>query len=376
MVTQTPWDPRLGVGRELIEYERLFRREGHAVSHYSHEDAFPRPPRFRRFSSMIGPHFGKRAISHVRQRVQDYDVIEAVQGALPASKRELGFDGLLVTRSCGLQQHYQDFIDSMHAHWPETRGRLATRPLRARRRRLEVMHNLMTLQCADLINVLNDAEVRTCEAMGFGGKTVKLPHGLEQERFELFAAARRSAPQAPPVIVTVGAWSARKGAKDLRRILTRVREEVPARFLAIGAGVSTEVLRADVGGPADAIESFEPDELPALLAQATVGVFPSYVEGFPISLLEMLAAGLPVVGYDISGVRAMLGQVDEALIVPVGDAEACGERLAGVLRAPSEHREQLSATAARIARTFKQEEIARATLARYSEALERLRDDG
>ena len=72
-----------------------------------------------------------------------------------------------------------------------------------------------------------------------------------------------------------------------------------------------------------------------------MGLFPSYFEGFPFGVLEMLAAGLPVAAYDAPGAPMM---VPAEWLAPRGDAHALAARLAWMLRDANQLRAlQLSA---------------------------------
>jgi len=70
------------------------------------------------------------------------------------------------------------------------------------------------------------------------------------------------------------------------------------------------------------------EDVAGLLGASDVGVLNSPAEGCPNALLESMAAGLPVAGTDIPGIREVLGPVEEPFLVPAGDAEALGGVLA------------------------------------------------
>jgi glycosyltransferase involved in cell wall biosynthesis len=59
-----------------------------------------------------------------------------------------------------------------------------------------------------------------------------------------------------------------------------------------------------------------------ILACGDVFVFPSLEEGFPNSILEAMASGLPVVAYDIPIIREILEDHVTGILVPKGDTEA------------------------------------------------------
>ena len=90
------------------------------------------------------------------------------------------------------------------------------------------------------------------------------------------------------------------------------------------------------------ISDYPPADLPRLLADCTVGVFPSYVEGFGLAVLEQLAAGIPTVAYDVSGPRDSLSDRLPEFLVPVGDIEAAARAVCRILKLDLIEYEKLS----------------------------------
>ena len=76
------------------------------------------------------------------------------------------------------------------------------------------------------------------------------------------------------------------------------------------------------------------DDRAALLAAATVFVFPSRYEGFGFPPLESMSAGVPVVATAAGALPEVLG--DAALLVPPGDGDALAAAMAGLLDDDSE----------------------------------------
>jgi glycosyltransferase involved in cell wall biosynthesis len=68
-------------------------------------------------------------------------------------------------------------------------------------------------------------------------------------------------------------------------------------------------------------------DVSGLLGAADVSVFSSRSEGCPNAVLESMAAGLPVAGTDIEGIREVVGPTGAQFLTPAGDADS----LAGVL---------------------------------------------
>lgn len=70
----------------------------------------------------------------------------------------------------------------------------------------------------------------------------------------------------------------------------------------------------------------------ALLDQASAFVFPSLQEGFGIVLLEAMAAGLPVVVYDLPVFDEFLNDGEHGYLVPLDDHRQMADRLLKLLR--------------------------------------------
>ena len=71
-----------------------------------------------------------------------------------------------------------------------------------------------------------------------------------------------------------------------------------------------------------------------LLSAADVSVFSSRSEGCPNAVLESMAAGLPVAGTDIKGIRDLVGPVGRQFLAPVGDADLLAKVLLKMAKNP------------------------------------------
>ena len=110
LVTNTHWNRDLGAARVYVELAEELVSLGHDVEKFSWEDAFPSvlqasavPARglVPRLKSVVAHSrdFAPRARAFVRAHAHRFDVIDAGHTDLPFRKTDLGFAGLLVSRS-------------------------------------------------------------------------------------------------------------------------------------------------------------------------------------------------------------------------------------------------------------------------------------
>ena len=73
------------------------------------------------------------------------------------------------------------------------------------------------------------------------------------------------------------------------------------------------------------------DDVPSLLASSDVFVLASKFEMFPLSILEAMRAGLPVIASDVGGVREAVVHGETGLLVPRGSIPALAQALTQIL---------------------------------------------
>lgn len=122
------------------------------------------------------------------------------------------------------------------------------------------------------------------------------------------------------------------------RVLALVRAEVPGACLTIaGEGplrASLERLASELG--VSEVVRFcgrvANADMPSLYATADVSLNPSLADNMPISLLESLACGVPVVSTNVGGVPYLVEHERTALLVEPGDAAAMAQAVLRLLR--------------------------------------------
>jgi len=109
-------------------------------------------------------------------------------------------------------------------------------------------------------------------------------------------------------------------------------------------------------------------DVSGILARAGIFALISHHEGFPLTTLEAMRAGLPVVVSDVGGAgEAVIDRVT-GYLVPRGDVAAIRTRLRVLVAQPSLRREMGESARASFARSFTFDRMYEATLAVYREA--------
>jgi glycosyltransferase involved in cell wall biosynthesis len=168
----------------------------------------------------------------------------------------------------------------------------------------------------------------------------------------------------PPVVLSVGRL---KEPKTFDTLLRALAELDPASFRAqiVGDGPDRARLEERARGPVELLG--ERDDVPQLLAGSDIFVLSSASEGLPMSLLEAMAAGLPVVASAVGGVPELVG--DAGLLVPPRDHQALAEAIARLIADPALRRELGAAGRRRVETEFSLEEFRAAHVALYERLL-------
>src|SRR5262245_17791217 len=146
---------------------------------------------------------------------------------------------------------------------------------------------------------------------------VTLPNPVE-------AVQTAGAPQQRNMILFLGKLKQSKGIFDLLQAVAVVRAGLPdVRLVCAGDGERIAVARyAEQLGIADAVKFtgwVGPSGKRALLENAAVFALPSYDEALPVSLLEAMGAGVPVIASPVGGVHEVVVDGVTGFLVAPGD---------------------------------------------------------
>lgn len=203
-----------------------------------------------------------------------------------------------------------------------------------------------------------------------------LHHGLDPEavaswQFRDEVREEFGLPGEAPVVGTVGNLTPKKQHRDLLDAAVKVRSEFPdLRVVLVGLGPLESALREQarrLGLGSTVIFAGFRDDVPRVVSAFDVFVLSSVHEGLPISMLEAMALGKPVVVTEVGGIREVVEHGKEGLIVPTGNPAALAEGILTLLRDAS-MRERFGEAGRRRAADFD----IRSTVRRIEEVYEEL----
>jgi glycosyltransferase involved in cell wall biosynthesis len=202
-------------------------------------------------------------------------------------------------------------------------------------------------------------------------RTVVIPNAVDVE------SAPRSSPaeRERPLILAVGRLKAPKDFPTLIRALSGLR---PDSFEAVIVGEGPDRPRLEeeieaLGLSGRVRLAGERRDVPELLAAADVFVLPSASEGLPVSVLEAMAAGLPVIASRVGGVPEQVSDGETGLLVEPGDPSELTAALDRLIADPSLRRRLGAAGRARAEQAFDLDPFRRAHVELYSRELARRR---
>lgn len=188
-----------------------------------------------------------------------------------------------------------------------------------------------------------------------------LPAGRVQLIDNGVSLAAHPAPRAehtPPRVLYVGLLTPRKGVLDLLDASRLLAERgVDHELWLLGGtpdeGPSAEAeVRAELDGRARMLGTRAPEHMPAAYAEADVFCLPSWWEAMPLSVLEAMASGLPVVATDVGDVPRLVLDGRTGFVVPPRNPTSLAGALERLLRDPQRASRMGKAGRDRVAERF------------------------
>lgn len=374
-VLNAPLRSGLGIAKVHRDLKLAYEEMGHSVDYLDLEKILPNGN--TRWQQIKGPIIQELFLKQLKKIASNYDVIDANYGCIPYSKESFGFNGVLLYRSHGLQPLYRI------AEYSPAYKKMAYESLVRKSSFRNKIGNFLrfltnkntewvlwdSLKYADIVHCLNKAEYDyLCEYGISKEKLIIIPNGIEDQYVEK-SSVHTVKNQQRDEVTFLGSWTLRKGIKDIVEILEPIYKYVN-KINLLGTSYSEEYIKSffpdAMHSKLNIVTSFNSEQLPELLQNTKIGIFPSYVEGFGLAVVEQLACGIPVIAYKTPGPMDILKPIlQEELLIPVGEKEIFAKRLYNLWNEPSEKYMALVEECLKHSQNFKYSDIAQKFINTY-----------
>ncbi len=219
-------------------------------------------------------------------------------------------------------------------------------PSRLRRSQFILRH---LLQLPDYIVVLYSLWANKLAEIGVKPRVKVLKnflHDVPPPEPSLIEATRKELGMEPDsfVVLIVGSVGERKGAFDvLQAVPGIVSQENSVRFILVGGeelpGEMDRVLevveREGLHQWVSVLGEVDRSKIPLLFGAADIFLLPSHNEGLPISILEALRSGVPVISCPVGGIPDMVEHGVSGLLIPPGEPDVIARAVLSLKKDPS-----------------------------------------
>jgi alpha-maltose-1-phosphate synthase len=184
---------------------------------------------------------------------------------------------------------------------------------------------------AKKIVVASSFSKRTLVAQGVSEDKILInPYGVD---LDLFHPPARPRERRPLRFLFLGLISARKGIPLLLEAWAKMNLQDAELWLVGPVSERERALIPDLRG-LKLLGKRAHQELPNLLRQCDVLVFPSYCEGFAMVILEALASGMPVITTEATAGPDLINDKEEGRLIPSGNLDALCTAMQDFAREP------------------------------------------
>lgn len=311
-----------GAAGVVLNHARELEKRGHHVECWFLEDVLKLPARPQRLEALL---FAMGVAKRIRKAQKQFDIVNlhAPWGCVYGMwRRMFGAPGAppYVMTMQGSEERY------VQAMWLEERKGRAWNFSWKNRLWHRLYHQTMydySIKTADYGAVAN-REAWICAELKHKrepGRVWYVPNGVE----ERFLIPREFPEKTACDLLYVGTWLDRKGVYYLASAFGLAGKNIPGlRLTVTGCSVPAEQVREMFAGEMCDRVSIIPfvnrEDILAVYAAHDVYVFPSLVEGMPLTLLEAMATGMPVVTTNTCGMADVVEDQVNGLLVPAADA--------------------------------------------------------
>jgi glycosyltransferase involved in cell wall biosynthesis len=202
----------------------------------------------------------------------------------------------------------------------------------------------LAARVTDPFLTVSEAEARDARRLHIHRRATAIGNGRDPARFHPDPAARHriraalGVPDTQVVILAVSRLVWHKGYPELAQAMATIPD---AALWVVGERLPSDrgpdmhaLLQAANLGDRLRMLGYR-DDVPALMAAADIFTLPSRFEGLPMSVIEAMLTGLPVVAANVRGPAEQIVPETTGLLVPPADAPALAAALARLVADPA-----------------------------------------
>ena len=321
-----------GMSRLMGRAHDELERSGHEVAYLSADNvgaaARGRAGRF------LFPWTVRKAVRDAARRGTPYDVVNVHEphGALVARLRAGQNGTAVVAMTHGVEQRGWEVSLSDPAIRPSLKTRCVY-PVSS------LWQSRMALQGADHVICLNTQDREFLQAR-FGLERTRITRVTPGADAIFGEAARARRYRSAERLLFAGTWIPRKGTHILVAAFERLCAAGSTLQLdVLGAGVPQDRVLRDfstaVRHRVRVITGRSDGETAAAMASSDIFVLPSLFEGTPLTLIEAMWSGLPVVTTATAGMADVVRHEQSGMLVPPGDVDSLTRTIAQLAHAPA-----------------------------------------
>ena len=353
-----PRQKEAGAAGVVLSNARELAKRGHLVECWFREDVLAHPAKPQRFEALL---FAIALARRILRERRKYDVVNlhapwgCAYGVWRRLLRPAGAPPYVMT----MQGSEERYVQAMKREQRKGRAWHFTWKNRVWHRIYhQAMYNF-SISSADYGTVANSESL----------VLTKINRGQNKERFwyvpngteERFLMGREYPKKSSLRLLYVGTWIDRKGIYYLVDAFELLARKNPGIELTVAGCLSSEemVRRFFVPEVRDRVRVLpfiERNEMPVLYAAHDIFVFPSLMEGMPLTLLEAMATGMPVATTNTCGMADVVEDEVNGLLVPPADGEGLARAIERLCNS-AELRKQLGQSAHETMRSYTWEKV-------------------
>jgi glycosyltransferase involved in cell wall biosynthesis len=315
-----------GAAGVVFSHAEQLEKLGHQVDCWFFDDILPSPRWPARFRDL---EFAAAVSSRIRRQPNQYDLVNlhAPWGCVYGLSRKWFPSAELPPYVFTMQGSEERFARAMkHEHQKGRAANFAWKNRAWHRLYHQTMYDL-SISAANF-GVVANREGWILSELKYGhppGRIWYVPNGVNEN----FFLPREFPDSSANRLLYVGTWLDRKGIHYLAQAYIDLASRSPELQLTIaGCIIPEEQVKAlfppQIHNRLSVLPFLAREAMPALYASHDIFVFPSLVEGMPLTLLEAMAGAMPVVTTNTCGMSDVIENERNGLLVPAADAAAIG----------------------------------------------------